>query len=298
MKMMNENQTDVESKLLTIEAMLRQEQSGYTVLDYLRHLPTQTAFGQPIDADARYAIAEWCVKIMDVCHYKRETAAIAMSCLDRFVSTPDGHQILLDRKQFQLAALTAVYLVVKVHEQQAMAPHFVAKLSHGSHTKEDIEATELRMLTALQWRINPPTAMDFVRKFLELVPHESILDDKSRKVILELAQYQIDASVLEYDFCTKSASRLAFASLLNAVESVYDDGMLCSYVESLISQAANINTHSFRDLRDQLYEAISSQTDSKQLPVPRLRKPSCVSACSAASGSSFFFRSPRSVQFS
>ena len=95
-----DNQTmDTEAILSTIEAILRQEKTGYTVPDYLRHLPEYTAFGQPIDADARYLIAKWCFKIMDICDSKHETAVIAISCLDRFVSTPSGQEILLDRGQ-------------------------------------------------------------------------------------------------------------------------------------------------------------------------------------------------------
>jgi hypothetical protein len=285
---------DMEAGLLNIEAMLRQEESCYTVPDYLKHLPAHTAFCQPIDAAARSTIAEWCVQIMDFCHYNRETAAIAMSCLDRFVSTPDGHQVLLDRSQFRLAALTSVYTAVKIHEQQALAPDLVAKLSHGSHNETNIEAMELRMLQALQWRVNPPTSMEFVRKFLDLIPQD-VLDEKSRKVAVELAQYQVDLSVVDYAFCTKKASFIAFASLLNAVESVHNDGMTSSYVESVIAHSANINSHAFQDLRAKLYEAIPAQSASKMLETKLTRKSSCASACSSSSENSYS-NSPRSVQ--
>jgi hypothetical protein len=287
---------DIETSLSNIEAMLRQEESCYTVPDYLKHLPAHTAFGQPIDAAARLSVAQWCVKIIGICHYKRETAAIAISCLDRFVSTPDGHQVLLDRRQFQLAALTSVYTAVKIHEQKALAPDLVAKLSHGSHTETDIEAMERRMLQALQWRVNPPTSMEFVRKFLDLIPQD-VLDEKSRKVAMELVQYQVDLSVGGYDFCTKKASCIAFASLLNAVESVQNDNMTSSYVESVIAHSANINSHAFQDLRDKLYEAISAHSASKMLETELTRKSSCASACSSSSENSYS-NSPRSVQVS
>jgi hypothetical protein len=285
---------DIEASLSNIEAMLRQEESCYTVPDYLKHLPAHTAFGRPIDAAARFKIAKWCFKIMDICHYNRETAAIAMSCLDRFVCTPDGHQVLLDRRQFQLAALTSVYTAVKIHEQQALAPDLVAKFSHGSHTEKNIEAMELRMLQALQWRVNPPTSMEFIRKFLDLIPQD-VLDEKSRKVAVELTQYQVDLSVVDYAFCTKKASFIAFASLLNAVESVHNDGMTSSYVESVIAHSANINSHAFQDLRAKLYEAIPAQSASKMLETKLTRKSSCASACSSSSENSYS-NSPRSVQ--
>jgi hypothetical protein len=291
----DQSMMNIEASLLNIEAMLRQEESCYTVPDYLRYLPSHTAFGQAVDAAARFSIAEWCVKIMDFCQYKPETAAIAMSCLDRFVSTPDGHHVLLDRCKFQLAALTAVYTAVKIHEQQAMAPELVANLSHGSHTEADIEAMERRMLKALQWRVNPPTSMDFVRKFLDLVPQDA-LDERSRTCAVELAQYQVDISVLNYGFCTSKASSIAFASLLNAVESVHSDSATCSYIESVIARSTKIDSHSFQDLRDQLYEAISSQPVSKMLEMQQItQKPSSASAYITSSENSYS-NSPRSVQ--
>jgi hypothetical protein len=288
------NQTmDVEASLSTIEAMLAQEKTGYTVPDYMLRLPAHTAFGQPVDADARYSIADWCFKIMDICRYKRETAAIAMSCLDRFVSTPDGYQMLLDRRKFQLAALTAVYTAVKVHEQQALAPHLIARLSHGSYSTEDIETMEFKMLMALQWRVNPPTAMEFVCTFLEVVP-ENVLDEKSRIVVIELVQYQIDLSVVDYEFCRKGASSIAFASLLNSVECIHNDAMLCSYIESMVAQAVNINSHHFIDLRDRLNEAITHQSGSDLLLKEKSKRPSCCSIYSSSSESSYS-KSPISV---
>lgn len=285
---------DFETNLSIIQVMLKQEESGYTVQDFLRHLPKQSPFGQPVDATARSTIAEWCIKIMDVCHYRRETAAIAMSMLDRFVSTTDGHGALLDRRDYQLAALSAVYSAVKVHEQQALAPHLVAKLSHGTSTKEDIENMEMRILMALKWRVNPPTAMDFVRKFLELVP-ACALDEKSRQIVLELAQLQTDSIIPSYEFCMQKSSCIAVASLLNAIESIADVG-LSSYIESLISRAVDYDNIFSVDIRDQLYASISSRTVS-DIQVPALRKQYYGITYKAVSGSTYT-SSPRTVQLS
>jgi hypothetical protein len=202
---------------------------------------------------------------MNICHYTSDTAAeIAISCLDRFVSTNDGYEALLDRQQFQLAALAAVYTAVKVHEQQALTPALVAKLSNGAFATEDIEEMERRMLQALKWKINPPTTMDFVRNFLSCIP-DDVLDSNSRRVVLELSQYQVGRSVIQYDLCTIKASSVAFASLLNSIESIFKDGMMGSYIESLIAHYANIDSYSIQGLRDRLYEAISDHPEAKML---------------------------------
>jgi hypothetical protein len=146
---------------------------------------------------------------------------------------------------------------------------------------------ERRMLKALQWRVNPPIAMDFCRKFLEIVP-QNVLNSKSRKQILELAESQIDMSIVHYDFCTKGASHIAFASLLNAVESIHDKDQpnLCSCIESLVSQLVRIKSHFFIDLRERLLDAISHQPISELLQKEVSNKPLRSSTCSSNSGSS------------
>ena len=265
--MFTNNTMRMEDSLETLEAMLHQEGNGYQISQpFLGNLPQHTtAFGQPVDACAREAIAQWCYKIMTICHYTNETAEIAVSCLDRFTSSAKyGYQSLLDRQQYQLAALTCVYTAVKIHEQQALSPDLVAKLSNGVFTKEHIEAMELRVLKGLKWRVNPATTMDFVRTYLSLVPHD-VLDCESRKLILELSQYQVDKSILDYHFCNKKKSNIALAALLNSIESIYTDGMMGSYVESLISHYANMDTSSLQLLSEKLYEAIANDPEASKM---------------------------------
>lgn len=282
----------------TIKAMLKQENSGYVVSSYLEQLPPSTSLGPPVDAIARSTIADWCVKIMDVCQYQRETAAIAISYLDRFMASPDGYNILVDRKLFQLAALACVYCAVKLHEQQVLGPELVAKLSNGERTSTDIEKMELRLLQALRWRVNPPTAMAFVRNHLYLIP-ESDLDALTRQALLDLTQYQIEISILKYEFAIEKASAVGLAALLNAADSICDDGSLFDAIESLILKCTNIQVSTLSILRNKLYELICSNDTSASLPyLPALRKPtSGFSSYTKTEGDSFS-ASPRTVQLS
>merc|ERR1712232_842236 len=95
---------------------------------------TTTALDAPVDSSCRFAMARWCNETADFCNYKRETVAIAINCLDRFMSTPNGREVLLDRNLYQLAAMTALYSSVKIHEQEAMDPDLMSMLSRGVHT--------------------------------------------------------------------------------------------------------------------------------------------------------------------
>lgn len=257
--------TSVEQNLETIHAMRRQEELSYSVVDYLSYLPTATtALDTPVDASCRFVMAKWCNEIADFCNYKRETVAIAMNCLDRFMSSPSGQEILLDRNLYQLAAMTALYTSVKIHEQEAMDPNLVSTLSRGVHSAQAVEAMESKMLTAIQWRVNPPTAMSFVRSMIDLIP-DHLIHSCEKDAILDVAKFQIEMVVNEYDFCTFNASSIAFACALNAMESVVADGMLYADFETTMGKTLMVDDSCVRDLRIAIYELMNGNDDANNI---------------------------------
>lgn len=241
--------------LSTIEVMRRQE-IEYSVSDYLTQLPANSTLDAPVDATCRMVMAKWCTEIAGFCHYGRETVEIAMSCLDRFMASPDGRSILLDRSEFQLACMTSIYTAVKIHEQEAMDPALVSRLSRGAHSAKAVEEMESRMLKALKWRVNPPTSMSFVRKILDLVP-DDLLYKSERETVMELAQLQVEIAMESYEFCMMTPSSIAISSLYNAVESVCTDGMFISDFEETVTKVTQIDSEALRGIRIHLYESIN-----------------------------------------
>jgi hypothetical protein len=239
------NNMRLEDTLASIEAMRIQEESAYSVSDYLHQhtLSQPSAHGPlhhapaalPLNVACRSAMIVWCNNLVDFCDYSRETTEIAVSCLDRFLSTNVGSRALQDREYFQLAAMTALYTSAKINESRALGSASIAKLTRGKSTKEDIESMELTMLAALQWRVNPPTAMSFARKFIDLVvPSNLRMDDSTRTGILELVQCQVELAISDYDLSLHKASSIAFAALLNAIDT--QDGIrFADYLESNMS---------------------------------------------------------------
>ena len=251
--------TSVEQTLETIHAMRRQEELAYSVSDYLSSLPQQTnsALDTPVDASCRNLMAKWCNEIADFCKYKKETVAIAMNCLDRFMASPSGYEILMDRNKYQLAAMTALYSSVKVHEQEAMDPKLVSTLSRGVHSAQAVEAMESKMLNAIQWRVNPPTAMSFVRSMMDLIP-DHLMHSSDKDAVTDIARIQVETIVNEYDFCTVKTSSIAFACALNAMESVVADGMLIAEFESNMGKTMMVDESCVQDLRNAIYELMNS----------------------------------------
>lgn len=247
----------VDENLAIIEVMRRQEEKAYTVSDYLSRLPASvTVEDPPVDAQCRVIMQKWCKEIATYCGYSTETVDISMNCLDRFMCTENGFSILFDRSQYQLAVMTALYTTVKIHEHEAMDPQLVANLSQGAHSPQAVEAMEVRMLGALQWRMNPPTPMSFVSKILDLVP-DHLMDGDERQAVVDLTKFQLELAMETYEFSIQPASSIAIASLLNAVESVSTDQAFIKDFEPSVCNLASVDTTSLRGIRISLYESIN-----------------------------------------
>jgi hypothetical protein len=147
-----------ESTCETIKVMRRLEEMLY-------NLPSQVVVSSspPADVSCRLSMAQWCYQIVDHCHFQRETVAVTMNYLDRFLASHDGQtRVLPDRQQFQLAAMSCLYTAVKIHEHEAVTPRLIVNLSNGAHSTTDVEAMEVRILKALTWAVNLPTSSAFV----------------------------------------------------------------------------------------------------------------------------------------
>eukprot|EP00980_Cylindrotheca_fusiformis_P029634 scaffold23625_cov137-Cylindrotheca_fusiformis.AAC.19 len=264
---MTDQATASEERVSSINAMLRTEKNSYEAVDYLRFVKPSTYGDFPVDRWARDAIVDWFVKIVKTCDYSLETAAIAASILDRFAAVDESKDILIHRQQFQLASLAAIYTAAKVHEGAALSPMFVAKLSGGIHSAEDIEKMEFRVLQAVQWRVHPPTAEWFVRCYLDLIPGMAF-DKSTRMALMKLIRFQVTHSLLNYEFCSFRASDIALASLLNGVEAFFG----CKFsiqVENAIRSTTNIKaTQCLNRLRTSLcganYRDVVSKLRSQQ----------------------------------
>jgi ribosomal protein L37AE/L43A len=251
----NMSASDVAS---TIEVMRRQEAS-YQCRDYLSCRPRglkRAQAGLPVDAECRFKMAEWCYQVVDFCKFSRETVAISMSYLDRYISTAAGLPALSDRKLFQLAAMTCLYTAIKIHEPEAMEPRIVAQLSRGTYTEQQVTDMELEILNAIQWRMNPPTALSFLNNSLALLP-EGVMSPSDRDTVYELAKFQTELAVHEYSLITVSASTVAFSAMMNALETV-----ACKGTVDIMMMLAKVSSIDFQSrlvagTQDKLYQVVS-----------------------------------------
>jgi len=222
--------TTITDTMSTLEAMRLQETS-YSCQDYLQQALTQSqhSFVQgdseftqddvTVCQNNRSKMVEWMMTLTDACQLKRDTVSIAMNNMDRYLATPQGMtHSLRDSSAFQLACMTSLYSAIKVHEEKALSPEVLSSISRGFYSKKDMEDMEWSMLNALQWRVNGPTPLAFVREYLANIPRR-VMKDSVKEHVLALAMMQTELAVTDYNMSTSSkASSIAFAALTNAMD--------------------------------------------------------------------------------
>ncbi|KAL7537916.1 hypothetical protein ACHAXR_010899 [Thalassiosira sp. AJA248-18] len=205
----------------SLSVMIQKEQSTYKTGDYL-HPPMQDDATMITESD-RMKIVDWCYSVVDQCQFERETVAIAMEIVDRFLSKPistASQDMLRGRKKFQLLAMTALYIAIKTNEKAALGSVFFSSLSHGEYSVDDIEAMELTILKGLSWRICAPTSVQMTRLILSLVmPHVS-LEESTWGFILDEVQFQTESALRDYYFTAQRRSTIAMAAIFNTVAQV------------------------------------------------------------------------------
>lgn len=246
--------------LTRIEAMRQQEESCYAVRgDYLRRWGN----GQEIEVHDgnRESMIEWAYNVTEFLSFQHETVEVGICYLDHYLLSTAGSEALASPKIFQLATMACLYLSIKICEDIVLDSKFMANLSHGLFNHKEIEEMELKVLSALGWRINPPSSMAFVREYLELLPGTIPMELKNKAYTL--CEPQIQISVIDYSFINMKASTVAILALLNSLKVLGMETVLLNHVRSLLSHASHTCQDSLsKDIQDRLYDAVIDYSDN------------------------------------
>lgn len=251
------------SDTTTLEVMRKQEENFYAVRgDYLCH-HGNSPVRINVDYANRESMTEWSYKVIDFLGFHHETVEIAMNYFDRYLLTADGTEALGCSKLFQLANMACLYLSIKIHEDVVLDSKFMANLSNGLFTHDQVERMELNVLAALRWYVHPPTSLTFVREYLRLLPPS--VSQQTKEKTLKLCEPQIQVSVVNYNFVNAKASTVAIFSVMNSLKVLGMDPVLLSHIGSLLSYASKIDHESVReDIQRSLYDAIVEGSDLDQ----------------------------------
>jgi hypothetical protein len=130
------------------------------------------------------------IEFVDHFRMDRDVVSISMNLFDRFLGLQDNNcnsckcpscRGAVDRRTFQLAAVTALYLGVKVHaescandsQSRRLSLSLILELARGQFSAQDICDMELRMLSILSWKVNPVIPTSFGKFLMCLMPVQS-----------------------------------------------------------------------------------------------------------------------------
>lgn len=222
-----------ESALEHLLALLAAERQAYPACeDYLSSAAERLPNGEGgINEAWRRKLCEWCYEVVDHFGFDREVVSIALNFLDRAVAAKAASQSIA-KKDFQLLAVTSLYIAIKTHGQtenfdgprRKLKIEAFVQLSRGVFSVDTIEETERQILKDLKWRVNPPTNLRFISYFLRLLPTWTVNGDtrqfaRAKSVLYEISRYLAELSVCVSKFsfsCT--SSMVAYASILCAME--------------------------------------------------------------------------------
>jgi hypothetical protein len=197
-----------------ISNMLRQEATTYKREDYIAALATRTAPGETIDGAWRQRIIEWMYGVIDHCNLRRESVAVATYFLD--LSSARG--LVKCRVDFQLIAMTSLLLSIKLNDSTMVKLDSMVRLGRGLFNESDVVAMEKKILHAFGWHVHPPTPVCFMRQLLRLMPLEA--SPIARYMIVEVTRFISEISSCLYKFVKYSASTMATAAVVVAMERV------------------------------------------------------------------------------
>jgi len=182
-----------------------------------------------ITATDRKMVVDWCYGIVDHFNLSRQSVAMAMEMVDRFLDMPsfstDAARVadgsLHSQGKFQLLAIAALYSSTKVNENHVMSSDLFAFKCGDIYTKEEIEGMEhiLSGGSLLRWNY-APTAYQVGHSILSmLVPYVNI-PEAAWAFLLDEMKYQTEHAVRDYYFSTQRTSTIALAAIFHAVEGI------------------------------------------------------------------------------
>mmetsp|Transcript_22551 Transcript_22551/g.40643 ORF Transcript_22551/g.40643 Transcript_22551/m.40643 type:complete len:458 (+) Transcript_22551:134-1507(+) len=188
---------------------------------------------------SRAKMCHWCYQLADICKLSRHAASRSMIYLDRFLATAlatgdnntnnnnieRAKQCFINPRDYQLAAMTSLYISIKLHEPLALDASLMAEISQGCYTTYEILQMERVILQSLQWNMNGPTCQEYVALYLGLLdPRSYGYDLGAMKKLLDVCVFQCELAVGDYDLAMHfTPSIVALGCVLNGFDWVMAD---------------------------------------------------------------------------
>ena len=208
-----------------LAAMIERELSTYSCSSRGGYL--DPSYPTMVTTSDRTKIVDWCYDVVDHCQLSRENVASAMEMVDRFLSLPGNSadaacvsaEALGDQQEFQLLAVTALYVSIKLNENVVIpSDQFSSEVCHHVYSTKEIEDMERTLLSGLSWRCHAPTAHQVGLSILSLLLPYVDIPEVTWGYLIDETKYLTELAVRDYYFSTQRTSTIALAAIFNVIE--------------------------------------------------------------------------------
>ena len=214
----------------------------------------------------RQQMFQWSLTVLDSFSMEREAAAVAFNLLDRYISfecSKGGPAITRD--DYQLYSMVCLYIAVKINEPypRKLSVRSLVDMSKEFYSEDVIESTERDILDALHWRVATPTALSYVRLFLEELTAPTCEPSRRKNALHHLqatATTLAELAVGDAFFVSYPNSCVGLAALLHAAR-LEPSSSKDRFVRELVVRAQSVvdtETSEFRAVYAQLEKVRSS----------------------------------------
>ncbi|XP_009603340.1 putative cyclin-A3-1 [Nicotiana tabacum] len=158
-----------------------------------------------LSANMRGVLVDWLVEVAEEYKLLSDTLYLAVSYIDRFLSTN-----FITRQKLQLLGVSSMLISAKYEEISPPHVEDFCYITDNTYTKEEVVKMEADVLKTLNFEMGNPTVKTFLRRFTGVAQE----DYKSPNLQLEFLGYCLaELSILDYS-CVKYLPSLLAAAVV------------------------------------------------------------------------------------
>jgi len=158
--------------------------------------------GQQTNERMRAVLVDWLVEVQGQFKLLQETLHSTVDIIDRYMAV-EGKNV--GRSKLQLVGVSAMFLAAKIEEMYAPACNDFVYITDNAYTEDEIKATELKIVRALEFNLSQPVSLNFLRRFSKAGDVDVLQHN--------LAKFFLETCLLDYTLVPVPGSKLAAASL-------------------------------------------------------------------------------------
>ncbi len=176
------------------------------------HLAPECLQAHEITPILRAKMVDWMVEVLTNFHCNDQTFFLAVALMDRYLKLKKERRPIAD---LHVIGVTAMFLASKYEDILPLRMDTVEeKIAHKKLTAEAILDYEHDLLVTIEYFIQTPTALEFLRRYCR----ELGLGPEDRTLIERMSMYLSKMSLHDYFFCGVRPSRVAVSSIYVALK--------------------------------------------------------------------------------